>query len=324
MLTALLTAFYMSRQVFLTFFGRYRYADARPEELQAAWDAKVAVARTTAESARAAAAKAAEAVGVARADLEAATGDDRAAAEKAADDAQRISAAKALEATEAQKAATAIAMKAAQVQTSGVSLAVAPDTADVDAELGSDVAHRREFHPHEAGWHMRVPLVVLAGLAAVGGLLNLPFSRDVKFLETWLEPVFAHPHELDTTGGTLFVLAAIAVLVGLAGIAAAYAVYLQGKADPDRIELSIFADGWKYDTSVAAFMGGPGRQIFEGAATADRLGVDGAVNGVATVVSKTSGGMRRLQNGLVRSYAVGIAFGAVALMVYFFLMAKVG
>ena len=33
LLTALLTAFYMSRQVFMTFFGEYRYAEVRPEDL---------------------------------------------------------------------------------------------------------------------------------------------------------------------------------------------------------------------------------------------------------------------------------------------------
>ena len=30
LVTALLTAFYMSREVFMTFFGRYRYADPTP------------------------------------------------------------------------------------------------------------------------------------------------------------------------------------------------------------------------------------------------------------------------------------------------------
>ncbi|NLD78419.1 MAG: NADH-quinone oxidoreductase subunit L, partial [Acidimicrobiales bacterium] len=45
---ALLTAFYMSRLVFLTFFGRYRYADPRPEEIDEAWDAKLASAKAQA------------------------------------------------------------------------------------------------------------------------------------------------------------------------------------------------------------------------------------------------------------------------------------
>ena len=35
---------------------------------------------------------------------------------------------------------------------------------------------------------MTVPLIVLAGLAVVGGVLNLPFTQSTKFLEKWLEP----------------------------------------------------------------------------------------------------------------------------------------
>ena len=42
--------------------------------------------------------------------------------------------------------------------------------------------------PHESPWTMLVPLVVLAGLAVVGGVLNLPFAAW-HVLEHWLEPV---------------------------------------------------------------------------------------------------------------------------------------
>ena len=37
LVTAVLTAFYMTRQVVLTFFGRCRFADPRPDEVAAAW-----------------------------------------------------------------------------------------------------------------------------------------------------------------------------------------------------------------------------------------------------------------------------------------------
>ena len=47
-------------------------------------------------------------------------------------------------------------------------------------------AHARP--PHESPWLMTVPLVVLAVLSIVGGLINLPFSHDLQFLELWLEP----------------------------------------------------------------------------------------------------------------------------------------
>ena len=324
LVTALLTAFYMSRQVFMTFFGRYRYADPRPDEIAAAWQTKVAAARSVAEDAKTADANASSALALARARLDDAVGDDRAVAEQAVAEAERLSAATAVDASDAQKSATALAMKVAQLPTVTLGLTAAPDVHEISDDLGHGPAHRREFHPHESGWQMWVPLVVLAGAAIVGGAINLPFSHDVKFLEKWLEPVLAHPHEVSFSGGKLFVLAVFAVLAGLVGVAIAAAVYLRGKGDPTKIELPILAEGWKYDSSVTAFMGGPGRQLFEGAAIADRVGIDGAVNGVAAGVRETSGTLRRLQNGLVRTYAVGIAIGAVLLMAYFLLMAKAG
>ena len=33
--------------------------------------------------------------------------------------------------------------------------------------------------PHDPSWVMSVPLVVLAGLSVVGGLINLPFTRQL-------------------------------------------------------------------------------------------------------------------------------------------------
>ena len=324
LLTALLTAFYMSRQVFLTFFGRYRYADARPEEIDAAWQAKIASARSAVDTAKGEATKAAEALAAARTALDAAGDDTRSDAEQAVAEAERAHAARGLAKTDAQRAATALAMRVGAQSTAGLALTAPPDTSEIDELLSHDVEHRREFHPHESGWHMWVPLAVLAVAAAVGGVINLPFSHKVKFLDKWLEPVLSHPHEVSFSGAKLVALAVIAVVAGLIGIAVAAAIYLQGKADPRKIELPILAQGWRYDSSVTAFMGGPGRQLFEGATVVDRVGVDGAVNGVATAVRETSGLLRRMQNGLVRTYAVGIAFGSVLLMAYFFIIAKAG
>jgi NADH-quinone oxidoreductase subunit L len=42
----------------------------------------------------------------------------------------------------------------------------------------------------------------------------------------------------------------------------------------------------------------------------DGRGVDGIVNGVAAFVGGTSGRVRRLQTGFVRSYALSMVFGA--------------
>ena len=50
---------------------------------------------------------------------------------------------------------------------------------------------------------MTLPLVVLAGLAIVGGGLNLPFTDDLNFLEHWLEPVLERNERvIDVATGT--------------------------------------------------------------------------------------------------------------------------
>jgi NADH-quinone oxidoreductase subunit L len=194
-----------------------------------------------------------------------------------------------------------------------------PDVSDIEAELPAEVAHRREFHPHESPWLMWVPLAVLAVASAVAGVLNLPFSDDTKFLEHWLEPVLGHnEHHLSFGGGTLFVLAVIATAGAVIGILVAAAVYLRGKANRSAIEQPVLAHGWYYDEGVTQFMGGPGRRLFDLAALFDRVVVDGAVNGVAQLIRGSGFVLRRVQSGFVRSYALGVALGAFVLMGYFF------
>ncbi len=177
-------------------------------------------------------------------------------------------------------------------------------------------AQQHEIHPHESPWLMTLPLVVLAGLAIVGGGLNLPFTGDLHFLEHWLEPVLEHNEAvIDVATGTKVGLAVVATLAGLVGIAGAVAIYLQKRRAP--IEPQILADGWRYDSTIAAFMGGPGQQGFDAVATFDSTVVDGAVNGVAGAVRGGGSGLRRLQTGFVRSYALGVAVGVVGLLAYF-------
>ena len=163
---------------------------------------------------------------------------------------------------------------------------------------------------------MTVPLVVLAGLALVGGGLNLPFTGDVHFLEHWLEPVLeGNERVIDVATGTKVGLAVIAALAGLGGIILAARVYLQKRLQP--VEPAILAEGWRYDSTISAFMGGPGQQGFDAVATFDRTAIDGAVNGVAGAVRGGGKGLRLLQTGFVRSYALGVAVGVVGLLAYF-------
>jgi NADH-quinone oxidoreductase subunit L len=106
------------------------------------------------------------------------------------------------------------------------------------------------------------------------------------------------------------------VAAGILGIALAAAVYLRKRTDlAAKIEKPIFAEGWRYDATITAFMGGPGRKAFDAIAWFDKTVVDGAVNGVGTLVREGSGKARLVQTGYVRNYALAIAFGAVVLTV---------
>jgi NADH-quinone oxidoreductase subunit L len=186
-----------------------------------------------------------------------------------------------------------------------------------DAEDGHEVAE-----PHESPWLMTVPLVVLAVLSFVGGFQNLPFADSLQRLEIWLEPV-VHENEAPLTlaGGAQVALAVIAVLGALAGIALGLRVYLQKRTRA--VEPEILAEGWYYDSSIAAFMGGPGEDAFDAVATFDQKIVDGAVNGIAAGVRGSGSGLRILQTGYVRSYALGVAVGVVALLAFFLTRAAV-
>jgi NADH-quinone oxidoreductase subunit L len=52
------------------------------------------------------------------------------------------------------------------------------------------------------------------------------------------------------------------------------------------------------------------------AAVFDSQVIDGAVNGLARLARGAGGGLRRIQTGFVRQYALGIVIGAVALLAY--------
>ena len=174
--------------------------------------------------------------------------------------------------------------------------------------------------PHESPWTMVAPLVVLAGLSIVGGALQLPFSHSTKFLENWLEPVI-HDSEVSISGtwaySNKWLLLVVAILIAVSGVVASIAVYAKGKFKI--IEPKILADAWRYDSAVSAIVGGPGRAAFGGVAAFDAKVVDGAVNGIGTEVRAASGLLRKVQSGLIRSYAFVIGLGAVVLLAWFLL-----
>jgi NADH-quinone oxidoreductase subunit L len=175
-----------------------------------------------------------------------------------------------------------------------------------------------DFEPHESPKIMLFPLVVLAVLSVIGGAMQLPFSKNLHFLEHWLAPVVEESEaDIHKTWAyeNKYVLLVIAILIAATGIAAAFAVYAKKKAKA--IEPRVLEQAWFYDAGAAKLIGGPGRAAFNAVAWADTHIVDGAVNGTATLVRNVAGQVRKSQSGFTRLYAALMAVGAVALLAWF-------
>jgi NADH-quinone oxidoreductase subunit L len=180
-----------------------------------------------------------------------------------------------------------------------------------------------EFKPHESPPSMLFPLVALAVLSTVGGLINLPAFAWIPDdwqgkLGAWLHPVveFGEAEIADTTAyDNKGLLAFVAIAVALAGIIAAYAIYYRRVRKP--VEPALLEQGWKYDQLVTAFMGGPGRKAFDALAWFDRTIIDGAVMGTGRTVARAAGQLRRGQTGNMRNYAEILGVGVVLLLAWF-------
>jgi NADH-quinone oxidoreductase subunit L len=198
----------------------------------------------------------------------------------------------------------------------------APEVAEGEPPVVTHGAHG-EFKPHESPPIMWIPLVVLAGVAAIGGIINLPKlfgipSGTATRLEEWLHPVVEFG-EADISGtwayDNKYLLVAIAVFCALFGVMLAWLVYERKRIKP--WEPSLFEHGWYYDAAITWFMGNPGREGFQAIADFDAKIVDGAVTGTAVAVKATATEARKGQTGYVRQYAAVIGIGVVLLLGWF-------
>jgi NADH-quinone oxidoreductase subunit L len=183
-------------------------------------------------------------------------------------------------------------------------------------ELSPNEPDEETHPPHEAPWTMTVPLIILSIGGIFGGLLNLPFSDDTKFLEKWLEPVTGEfEHHLTLSGAAQWTFAIVSAAVGIIGIYVAWLVYDRHRIKA--VEPAVLQHAWYYDDTISAFVAGPGEESFEDVAWFDQHVIDGAVNDVGKVSQLTGRGLRLLQTGYIRNYALGIGIGAVALLAWF-------
>jgi NADH-quinone oxidoreductase subunit L len=163
--------------------------------------------------------------------------------------------------------------------------------------------------PHESPRVMTVPLMVLAVGSAFLGLLLGPTGA----IQDWLEPVVGAPGD-ESTVLPVAVLLTLSLVLVAAGILLAYLRYLREAVPvvaPAGSTLTRAARNDLYQDvfNEAVFMR-PGQYLTRSLVYVDNRGIDGAVNGLAALIGGTSGRLRRLQTGFVRSYALSMFAGA--------------
>jgi NADH-quinone oxidoreductase subunit L len=183
-------------------------------------------------------------------------------------------------------------------------------------------ASRYEGQPHESPPVMTVPMVLLAVGAVAGGLLGL--SATTGILPGFLGPVVGEGrHEPVAAGLPEFALVLIATTVALAGIALGWLVYGSGLIDWAAVRVRLgtlqraLARGWYVDDVYGSVVVLPGKVTSAFLAYVfDQRVIDGAVNGLGAAFGRLAGTGRRVQTGLVRSYALVFLLGAVALLLF--------
>jgi NADH-quinone oxidoreductase subunit L len=171
-----------------------------------------------------------------------------------------------------------------------------------------------DVHPHESPLTMTVPMIVLAlGSVGLGAALG-----PTGAIEAWLEPVFGHVEHEEPVLAVPVIIGLTLALVVL-GAVGAWWMYLRQPV-PHEAPAPSFAtraarNDLFQDDFNEAFLRGPGDRLVGGAVAGDRDLVDGSmVGGVTRGVSGLSHLLRRTQNGFVRSYAMTMLAGIVAII----------
>jgi NADH-quinone oxidoreductase subunit L len=176
--------------------------------------------------------------------------------------------------------------------------------------------------PHESPMVMLIPLMILAVLSTVGGLVGIHNG-----FEHFLEPVFGSEFPKAITegsGNTEWLLMGVSVLFAFAGLILAYVLYVSKPYLPEKIANSLngfykavlnkyYVDEIYAKLFVKPLVDGSTAILWQGI---DRKVIDDTVNDAAESARHVSDEVRQMQSGNLRSYAGWIAAGAAVLIAY--------
>jgi NADH-quinone oxidoreductase subunit L len=173
--------------------------------------------------------------------------------------------------------------------------------------------HFHRQHGQEGPPSMRWTVGALALLSTVGGFLQ--FAPVWHPLSTWLGPVAASIAEPTNTQEYLSSL--LAVVVGLAGIGVAWAIYVAKRVPVPRT-VTLFERKFYWDELYDVLWYRPADLAARGLyALVERPLIAGSLTAVTGALGLGSRELSSAQTGLVRNYALALASGLAVLTVVF-------
>lgn len=175
---------------------------------------------------------------------------------------------------------------------------------------------RSEYHAHESGWPMRLPLILLAVLSVIIGLVNSPWFYDAFGKSFGTLIFYGEPEIPDVNLGIAALSSAVAVL----GIFTAWLVYSKKVVDTEKLTEKFnwlykllynkyYIDnlyGWIFD-KVMLLLG----RILD---WFDHYIIDGLFDGLGKLIRLTGKKLRLAQTGHLQSYAL-VIFAAVIIII---------
>jgi len=214
------------------------------------------------------------------------------------------------------------------------------------SRVDEHVAH----HIHESPKIMTVPLMVLAVLSVIGGYIGVPHVLGgANHIHQFLAPVLGGGAEPGKAHAGISILSqawasggeggghgaalellmmVVSVVIALIGIGIAYLFYVKNPAIP-----KLVAEKWKglyklvfnkyyvdelYEILFIKSLKNLGTGLWKGF---DDFIIDGTINGIAYLIGVVSGGMRKIQTGLVQNYAFSMIVGGIVIAAYYIVRA---
>ena len=188
--------------------------------------------------------------------------------------------------------------------------------------------HEQEHHLHESPSSMTIPLIILAILSAVGGLLGLPeFWHMPNWMHDNLEPIIKRPSYSTLSHETEWTLMILAVTGALAVIYFTYLMFMKYRVQPAEKEEQLrpwqrlvynkyYVDEF-YDAIIRRPLDGISKLFYK---FFDIEVIDGIVNGVGATVKGIGSSLRYLQNGNIGFYLMSMVLGVVFIVLLTFLI----